>query len=382
MKRRHLPLVLLTAGALLVAPAAAATATGDGDRHRQASTWHGKPGKGEPGKPGNGKPALCGIKPGQAVRWDAYTCDKATGYFLYVKKDATRSAGWSNSTQQHRVALHPVWAWPTEDAGQRHGGSKTLPSTYEIKPLELDAAAAAAVCEEPDAYGLQVDLVGNGTGRPVDVASLVPTVITPPDGGFKANTLAYYGHYDVAELIDVDELCAPDTEVPPVVPTPTPTTPAPTPTPTTPAPTPTPTTPAPTPTTPAPTPTTPAPAPVVPAPSPSAPAPAPSTPAPTPTPTGDVDDETPAPTPTPTAEVSAAPQPTATQAPVAGATPSPSVTERAEVLAATDDTPRSRGQVLAATGTSVLVGLLAAVGAVGIGGALLILRRRGNTTEA
>ncbi|MFC8193249.1 hypothetical protein ACFUMH_16460 [Cellulomonas sp. NPDC057328] len=373
MKRHHLPLVLLTAGALLVAPAAAASATGDGDRGWHASTWHGKPGKGETGKPGKGpskpgKPELCGgWKAGQVIPWDAYTCDKATGYFLYEKKDARRNAGWSNSTRQHRVALHPVWAWPTADDRQRHEASSSLPRSYEVVPLVLDATDTAAVCAEPGAYGLQVDLVGNGiAGRTLDLASAVPTVITPPDGGFHVkNTLAFYGHYDVAELLDLDALCAP--AVPPV---------------------PVPTTPAPEPTTPAPAPTTPAPVPTTPAPEPTTPAPAPTTPAPVPTPepTDDVAEEpaeTPAPVPTPTADVSAAPQPTATPAPAAAApTPSPSVTERAEVLAATDDAPRNRGQVLAATGTSALVGLLAAVGAVAIGAVLMILRRRGRTTEA
>lgn len=367
MKRRHLPLVLLSAGALLVAPAAAASATGDHDRGWHASTWYGKPGKGDHGKPGKGEhgrpgtgtpapadPALCGgTKAGQVIPWDAYTCDKMTGYFLYEKKDVRRNASFGNSGEQHRVALHPVWAWPTDDARQRHEPSPSLPREYQVVPLVLDEADTAAVCADPAAFGLQVDLVGNGiAGRALDLASAVPTVITPPDGGFRVrNTLAFYGHYDIAELVDVEELCAPDVEVPPVVPTPEPTTPAPAPT-----------TPAPVPTTPAPT--------------------------PTPTPTADVDDEgaatpAPTPTPTPTAEVSAAPAPTATPSRAAAA-PSPSVTERAEVLAATDDdaSGSSRGQVLAATGTSALVGLLAAVGAVAVGAVLMILRRRGRTTEA
>lgn len=354
MKRRHLPLVLLTAGALLVAPAAAASATGDGDRNWQVSTWHGKPGKGEHGKPGKGQtpaptnPALCGgTKVGQVIPWDAYTCEKVTGYYLYEKKDARRDAAFGNSKQQHRVALHPVWAWPTDDARQRHEASRSLPREYQVVPLVLDEADTAAVCANPAAFGLQVDLAGNGVaGRQLNLADAVPTIITPPDGGFHVgNVLAYYGHYDVAELLDLDALCAPDVEVPPVVPTPVPTTPAPQPVPTTPA-------------------------------------PAPTTPAPTPTPTADVDDE-PAPTPTPTAEVSAAPAPTATPTRAAAA-PSPSVTERAEVLAATDDdaSGSSRGQVLAATGTSALVGLLAAVAAVAVGAVLMILRRRGRTTEA
>lgn len=353
MKRHHLPLVLLTASALLLAPATAATATGD---HRWGtSTWHGWPGKGDHGKPGKGdhgkpgkgqptpRPELCGgSRAGEVIPWYAYTCDQATGYFLYEKKDPRQSANWSNSKQQHRVALHLTWAWPTADDRQRHGASQHLPRDYDVIPLELDATDTAAVCEAPEAYGLQVDLIGDFVaGRGLDVASLMPTVITPPhDGGFNTpHTLAFYGHYDVAELVDLDELCAPDVEVPPVVPTPVPT--------------------------------------------------------PTPTPTDDVEEEpepvvTPTPTPSPTQDVEEEPAPVVTttptpvEAPVTP-TPTPSVTERAEVLSATDDDDASgsnRGQVLAATGTSVLVGLLAAVAAVAAGAVLMILRRRGRTTEA
>ncbi|WP_136517673.1 hypothetical protein [Cellulomonas telluris] len=357
MKRHHLPLVLLTASALLLAPATAASATGDGDHRWGTSTWHGWPGKGDHGKPGKGdhgkpgkgqptpRPELCGgSRAGEVIPWHAYTCDKATGYFLYEKKDPRQSANWSNSKQQHRVALHLTWAWPTADDRQRHGASHHLPRDYDVIPLELDATDTAAVCEAPEAYGLQVDLIGDFVAdRGLDVASLMPTVITPPhDGGFNTpHTLAFYGHYDVAELVDLDELCAPDVEVPPVVPTPVPT--------------------------------------------------------PTPTPTDDVEEEpepvvTPTPTPAPTQDVEEEPAPapvvTTTPTPVAAPVtpaPTPSVTERAEVLSAADDDDASgsnRGQVLAATGTSVLVGLLAAVAAVAAGAVLMILRRRGRTTEA
>lgn len=360
MKRRHLPLVLLTASALLLAPATAASATGDGDHRWGASTWHGWPGKGDngkPGKPGKGeakpstpRPEWCGgTRKDEVIPWDAYTCAKATGYFLYEKKDRSKPAGYYNSKQQHRVALHTTWAWPTADDRQRHGASKTLPRQYDVIPVQLDAADKAAVCAAPDAYGLQVDLVGDGVaGRGLDVPSLVPTVITPPnDGGFPIKyTLAFYGHYDVAELVDVATLCAPVVPTPPVTPPATP-----------------PVTP---PATPTPTPTQD----VDDEPTPTA--------TPTPTPTADVDDE-------PTATPTATPAPTTTPAPVTAPTtpaPTPSVTERAEVLSASDDNASGgRGQVLAATGTSVLVGLLAAVAAVAVGAVLMILRRRGRTTE-
>lgn len=350
---RRLPIVLLSVAALVVLPAA--TATAGGGHHGSGKPGHSAgPGK---GKPGHGTPStsptpttpaeLCGGRyKDEIIRWDAYTCDRATGYFLYEKIDARKPAGWSNSRQQHRVALHDVWAWPSADDSLRREPSTFLPRDAQVVPLVLDAADTAAVCESPRAYGLQVDLAGDAkAGRGWDVASVVPTVITPPDGGFKPHTLAAYGHYDVASLVDLDALCDEGEVVPPPAPSPTPTTP--------PAPTPTPT-PSPTPTEdvddePEPTPTT------TPAPSP--------TPSPSPSETSEV---LPAPAETPTPTASATPTPT----------PSPTPTERAEVLAAVDD-----DDTLAATGAQTAVGLLTAIAAIA-GGAALVLARRRHRTEA
>ncbi|MBD7918690.1 LPXTG cell wall anchor domain-containing protein [Cellulomonas sp. Sa3CUA2] len=340
---RRLPLVILSVAALVVLPSTAATATGGGHH------GSGKPGYSAGYKPKPGKPtpapqptaapgALCGGKrTGDVIPWNAYTCDQATGYFLYKKLDVRKAAGYWNSGPQHRVALHAVWAWPTANGSGRTEASRNLPRDAQTIPLELDATDAAAVCADREAYGLQVDLVGDGeAGRGLDVASLVPTVITPPhDGGFPVpNTLAFYGHYDVDDLVDLDVLCAPV-----VVPTPS-----------------------------------------------ASPTPPPSpTPSPTPTPTADVDDEptvaptpTPAPSPSETSEVLPAPAetPTPTATATATPTPSPTPTERAEVLAAVDD-----DDTLAATGTQAAFGLLAAIGAIA-GGTALVLARRRHRTES
>lgn len=135
MKRR-LPLVLLSVAALVILPATTSTATGGG--HHGASTpgyssgygpGYDKPRPGKP-KPTPSAPAgeLCGGKRAdEIIAWDAYTCDKATGYFLYEKLDKRRSAGYWNSGPQHRVALHHTWAWPTGDAEARKEASSTLP---------------------------------------------------------------------------------------------------------------------------------------------------------------------------------------------------------------------------------------------------------------
>lgn len=354
---RRLPIVLVSVAALVVLPAAAASATGG--HHGSGKPGHSAgqhPGK--PGKPGKGKPTaapaptpagdLCGgTRADEIIRWDAYTCAKATGYFLYEKLDKRKAPGFYNSGPQHRVALHTVWAWPTADASLRHGASTWLPRNAEVVPLQLDAADTAAVCANPNAFGLQVDLVGDAVAdRGLDVPGSVPTQILPPSPGFVPNSLAAYGHYDVKKVVDLTTLCAP------VVP------PAPTPAPTqepTPAPT-------------------------------QQPTPAPTqqpTPSPTPTPDEDVDDEptpTPVPSPSPseTAEVLPAPADTptpaatATPAPTRAATPTPTPTERAEVLSAVDgDDDR-----LAATGTQAAVGLFAAIAAIAGGGALVLARRR------
>ena len=352
---RRLPIVLLSAAALLVLPATAATA--GGGHHGSTKPGYssgpdkGKPGSSKPGssKPGTGKPGtpapapadLCGGKRvGEPIPWDSYTCEKATGYFLYKKLDTRKPAGFHNSGPQQRVALHPVWAWPSADGSLRHGASTKLPKKAEIIPLELGTEDAAAVCAEPGAYGLQVDLVGNGiAGTRVDLATVVPTVIVPPNGGFAPGFLAYYGHYDVKKLVDLGTLC----DAGEVLPAPTP------------EPTPEPT-------------------------QPPAPAPEPVTPTPSPEPTPDEDvvvapEPSPTPTPTPTerAEVLPAPVETPTPTPSAPA-PAPTATERAEVLSATDD----RG-TLAATGAQVSVGLLAAVAAIAGGTALVLARRRQRT---
>ena len=343
---RRLPLVILSVAALVALPSTAASATGGGHHGSGKpgySTGYDKP------KPGKPKPApqptaapgdLCGGKRAdQVIPWDAYTCDQATGYFLYKKLDVRKPAGYWNSGRQHRVALHDVWAWPTADASARIEASTAQPRNPQVIPLELDATDAAAVCAESDVYGLQVDLVGDGeAGRGLDVASLVPTVITPPhnQGGFPVpNTLAFYAHFEVEDLVDLDALCAPA-----VVPTPSA--------------------------------------------SPTPPPPPPPAPAPSPSPTSDVDDEptvapspTPEPSPSETSEVLPAPAetpeptPTATSAVTpAPTTPAPTPTERAEVLSAVDD------DTLAATGTQASAGLLAAIAAIAGGGALVLARRR------
>ena len=351
---RRLPIVLLSVAALVVLPATAATAGGNhgsGKPGHSAGYDKGYPGKGQPGKgePGKGQPStppadLCGgTRADQPISWDAYSCDKATGYFLYQKLDVTKPAAYSNSGPQHRVAHHPVWAWPVADVSLRLGASGFKAPTAEIIPLTLDVADTTAVCADAGAYGLQVDLIGDGiAGRGLDVPSLMPTTIIPGKngGGFPIEyTLAAYGHYDVERLLDLDELCDEGEVLPTPAPTVTPT-PSPTPTPTV-TPTPTPTV------TPTPTPT--------------------ATPAPTPTPspseTGDV---LPAPADTPT------PTPTRPATPTPSPTPTP--TERAEVLAAVDD-----DDTLAATGTQAIVGMFAAVAAITAGTALVLARRRQRT---
>ncbi|UZN03436.1 LPXTG cell wall anchor domain-containing protein [Cellulomonas sp. S1-8] len=380
---RRTPLILLSVAALTVLPAATATAGGNhgsGKPGHSAGSDRGKPDKGRPTPALSGD--LCGGKrAGAVIGWNDYTCEQATGYFLYEKLDASKSASFSNSGPQHRVALHDVWAWPTADRSARHGASRALPKNPQIIPLELDDADVAAVCAEPDAYGLQVDLIGDGiAGRGLDVPSIMPTAITPPDGGFPTDfTLAFYGHYDVSGLVDVDALCAEDEVLPTPTPEPTVTsTPTPTPEPTvTPTPTPEPSE--------SPTPS--------PSPEPSeSPTPTPtesSTPTPTPSPTAEVDDEpeaTPTPTPSPspseTSEVLPAPADTPTPtasstpapSPAPSSAPSPTATERAEVLAAVED-----DNTLAATGTQAVMGLLAAIAAIAGGAALVLARRRHRT---
>lgn len=349
---RRLPIILLSLAALVALPTAASATGGHGaydrgsDRpaycrgHDRHDDKHAKddcapqPTTAPTAVPGD----LCGgRRAGDVIPWSRYTCEQATGYFLYKKLDQRKPVGFWNSSQQHRVALHPVWAWPTADASARKEPSRSLPRDAQVIPLALDVTDAAAVCAEPRAYGLQVDLVGNGeAGRQLDLASAVPTIITPPDGGFGVpNTLAYYGHYEVSDLVDLAVLCAPAV----VVPTPS----------------------------------------------------ASPTPAPSPTPTPDVKDEptaapTPVPSPSPseTSEVLPAPAetptpvaaPSPTASPTPARTPAPTPTERAEVLSAVDDSNR-----LAATGTQAALGLLAAVAAIA-GGAALVLARRRHRTES
>ncbi|MBO0924449.1 LPXTG cell wall anchor domain-containing protein [Cellulomonas sp. zg-ZUI199] len=346
----RLPIVLLSAAALLVLPATAATA--GGGHHGSTKPGYssgpdkGKPGssKPAPGKPGTPAPApadLCGGKrAGEPIAWDSYTCEKATGYFLYKKLDTRKPAAFHNSGPQHRVALHPVWAWPSADGSLRHGASTKLPKKAEIIPLELGTEDAAAVCAAPEAYGLQVDLVGNGiAGTRVDLATVVPTVIVPPSSGFAPEILAYYGHYDVKKLVDLGTLCDAGEVVPAPAPEPTPEpTQAPTPTPE-----------------PSVTPT----------------------PSPEPTPVEEVV-VAPEPSPTPTERAEVLPAPAETPTPAvttpSAPTPTPTATERAEVLSATDD-----GDTLAATGAQVTVGLLAALAAIAGGAALVLARRRQST---
>lgn len=358
---RRLPIVLLSLAALVALPTAA-SATGGGhgaydrgsdrpaycrghDRHtdKHDKDWCSPGPTAAPTSAPTSAPGdLCGgRRVGEVIPWDRYTCEQATGYFLYKKLDQRKSAGFWNSGVQHRVALHPVWAWPTADESARKEPSRSLPRNAQVIPLTLDATDTAAVCAEPGAYGLQVDLVGNGeAGRVLDLASAVPMTIKPPkDGGFGVpNTLAYYGHYEVKQIVDLTVLCAPV-----VVPTPTPAPTA--------APTPTP-----------------------------APTAAP-TPTPAPSPTAEVDDEptvapTPAPTPTPTERAEVLPAPADTPTATASAKPTPTPTERAEVLSAVEDK-----KTLAATGTQAVLGLLAAVAAIA-GGAALVLARRRHRTES
>lgn len=352
---RRLPLVALSVAALVVLPSTAAQATGDfwysSKEHSSVSVkelksqvkTHLKYSLKEHYKgtyPGTSTPGtLCsGYRADEVISWDKYSCDKATGYFLYKKLDVRKPAAFWNSGVQRRVALHATWAWPTADSSARLEATAGVPRDAEVIPLELDAATAAEVCAAPGAWGLQVDLVGNGVaGRVLDLASAVPTVITPPDGGFTVpHTLAYYGHYEVKSLIDLSVVCgagggtAPTT-APTAAPCPTPTV---------------------------------APAPV-PAPEPTvAPAPAPT---PEPEPTSEV---LPAPAETPTPAASATP----TVAPAAAApTAKPTPTERAEVLSAVET---KKGATLAATGTQAVLGLLAAIAAIAGGGALVLARRR------
>ncbi|GIG41174.1 LPXTG cell wall anchor domain-containing protein [Cellulomonas phragmiteti] len=370
---RRLPLVILSVAALVVLPAASATATGNHGYSKPGySSGHDRgkgPGKVKPTpQPTSAPTDLCGgTRKGEVIAWHAYTCEKATGYYLYKKLDVRKPAGFWNSGEQHRVALHPVWAWPSADASLRLEASKSLPRESQVIPLELDAADTAAVCADRASYGLQVDLAGNGVaGRELDLVSVMPTIITPPNGGFMPNTLAYYGHYEVSRIVDLDALCAP-------APTPSPTPVVPTPTPTTPVvvvPTPTPTPPVEVVPTPAPTPT--------PSPSPTAeveetPEATPPAPVPSPSPS-ETSEVLPAPAETPTPV--ATPAPSATPTPAATPTPTPTPTERAEVLAAVDDDDR-----LAATGTQAALGLMAAIGAIA-GGAALVLARRRHRTES
>ncbi len=337
---RRLPVVLLSAATLVVLPAAAASATGghhwSGGSGHSSSWWKGKD------KPG--QPDRCVSRNARgAIDWSTYACDRATGYFLYQKLDASKPANWANSGQQHRVALHDVWAWPTADDAARHGASGFLPKDAEVRELVLDAAAAAAVCAAPGAFGLQVDLIGNGKdGERKDLTQVMPTVITPPNGGFSSDNLAAYGHYDLTDVVDVTALCTPPAPRPEPTPEPEPS--------------------------------------VAPEPEPGQqPTPVP---APEPTPAVDVDD---APDTTPTPAPTAAPTPTAPTpteraevlaAPADATTPasSPTPTERAEVLSATDD------DTLAATGTQAALGLLAGVAAIA-GGVALVLARRPHRSQ-
>ena len=360
MKRR-LPVVLLSA-VLLALPATAASAGGHGPGGSWGSSGPGKhapaptggkhrPGPGAttaPATPAPSPSALCGgARTHAVIPWDAYTCDKATGYFLYRKLDRNKAAGFHNSAPQTRVALHDVWAWPTADERARKGASPQLPRNAQVVPLELTGAALADVCRDPKAYGLQVDLVGDGVaGRGLDVRGNVPETIRPPeDTGFpQEHYLAFYGHYELTTLLAGTTLCAP------------PSSPAPTPPPVT-----------------------------VPSPEPSmAPEPSPE-PSPEPTPRDDVaveptptpsPDVTPAPSPSPSERSEVLPAPADEPSPTASTSPapSPSPSERAEVLSASDD------DVLAATGAGVVAGLIAAFAALAGGAALLVLRRRGRTT--
>ncbi|WP_284439907.1 LPXTG cell wall anchor domain-containing protein [Cellulomonas wangsupingiae] len=366
---RRLPIVLMSVAALVVLPATTAAA-GGGQHGSGKPGYSSGPDKGRPdkGKPTTSPADLCGGKRhGDPIAWEAYTCEKATGYFLYKKKDVSKPAGWSNSRTQHRVALHEVWAWPTDDASARREASPRLPKNAQVIPLTLDAKDTADVCAAPGAYGLQVDLVGNGVaGRKLDLLASVPTVITPPDGGFSADTLAYYGHYDVTKLVDIDALCDAGEVVPPPVTTP-PVTPTPTPS-ASPSPSAIPT--------PAPSPSPSETSDVLPAPV-ETPAPSPTpTPSPSPSETSDVlpaPVETPVPSPSPseTSEVLPAPAETPTPSATPTPAPTPTATERSEVLSAVED-----DDTLAATGTQAAVGLLAAIAAIAGGAALLLVRRR------
>lgn len=355
MKRR-LPVVLLTA-VMLALPATAASAGGHGGggpwgppgpgKHSPFPQGPGKGGPATPAPPASPSPApadLCGGAHHWAVvPWDAYTCDKATGYFLYRKLDRKKPAGFHNSAPQTRVALHDTWAWPTADGRARLGASPRLPRNAEVIPLELTGQARTDVCRDPGAYGLQVDLVGDGrAGRGLDVRGNVPETIVPPDTGFpEEHHLAFWGHYELSALVRGTTLCTP------VAPTPTP---------------------------------TPEPS-AAPSPEPSVtPTPEPSvTPAPSPEPTPGEDvavDPVPAPSPSPSERSEVLPAPGDSPSPRASAVPSPSPSERAEVLSAGGD-----DDVLAATGAGVAAGLLAAFAAVAGGAALLVVRRRGRTTS-
>lgn len=351
---RRLSVVLLSA-ALVVAPAATASAH---DPWTPAKPGYSASWGKDKGKPAPGQGDLCGgRKAGDVIPWSAYTCEKATGYFLYQKLDPAKRASWNNSGPQHRVMLHDVWAWPTADGSARNGASGFLPKDAVVRELVLDAEDTAAVCAAPDAFGLQVDLIGNQkAGERRDLTEVMPTVITPPDGGFGANTLAAYGHYDVTRVVDVTALCTPTAPRPGPGEEPTP---APTPEPTQ-EPTPEPTQ---------------EPTPAVPAPSPSPTGDVDAAPEPTPTPSAT---PTPAPTPTPTerSEVLSAPADSPAPTTPAPATPSPTATERSEVLSAVDDDDR-----LAATGTQAALGLLAGVAAIAGGAALVLARRRHRTQD-
>ncbi len=381
---RRLPIVLLSAAALVALPATGAVAGGDhgsskpgySSGHDKGGPGKGQPGKGQPGtgQPGKGQPGTpspaptsssCGLgRAGDRFGWGSYpdACDRATGYFLYEKKDRSKEPSFGNSGPQHRVALHPVWAWPSVDANLRHGAYAGAPRKAETIALELVDEDAAAVCADPAAYGLQVDLVGNGVpDRVLDLTTVVPVTITPPDGGFPlTRTLAYYGHYDVAALVDLDTLCEEDVApapapVPPPAAEPTPS-PAPSAAPT-------------------------------PSPAPSTeptPSPQPST-SPEPTPSPAPEDEevvvapVPTPSPSPSERSEVLPAPAVTPTPTASApAPSPTPSERSEVLSAGGSGTRAAvaGSTLAATGTQVTVGLLAALGAIAGGAALLVARRR------
>jgi len=300
--RAFTPLAVATvvAAVALTASAGAAQATG-GSHH----------GGGRPGHHSSGAPKPS-VSPG-----------KATGAYVYLKRDASKEASWENSTQQYLVAT-----WP---------GAEYRALTLE----EIRAAVPADVTVCGPGWGVQEDQAYGDESLFTD--SPAPSY---PNAEIGWPPIFAAQHWSLEKFVGTVPECEVVTPPPSTTPTPT-VTPTVTPTPTeTPTPTPTPS------------------------------ETATATPTPTVTPTPEVQaTQTAVPTvsatPTPTATSEVLPAPDATQRPAPSASPG----FVSEVLAAD-------GSTLATTGSSVTAPLVAAVVLLLGGAGLVVLRRRGRTSGA